>query len=102
MKIFQQSVMWCNTFAQVKNDFLLSNMEREDVLDFLRPFLEERTDAKVEEKASLRDEMELDSLDFIQLIIACEEEFGIEIPDEDAGTFETVGDVVTYVCAHAG
>ena len=38
-----------------------------------------------------------DSLDAVEIIMAIEEEYGIEIPDEDAETFQTVGDLVRYV-----
>lgn len=39
----------------------------------------------------------LNSYDFINVIAACEEEFGIEIPDRDIGGMETVGDVLEYI-----
>lgn len=38
-----------------------------------------------------------DSLDTVELIMALEEEFGIEIPDDDAEKAKTVGDVITYI-----
>jgi len=38
-----------------------------------------------------------DSLDTVELVMALEEEFGIEIPDEDAEKAKTVGDVVAYI-----
>ncbi|MBQ5330557.1 MAG: acyl carrier protein [Oscillospiraceae bacterium] len=41
-----------------------------------------------------------DSLDVVDLIQAIEEEFGIDIPDEDAQSIKTVGDIVTYVEEH--
>ncbi len=41
-----------------------------------------------------------DSLDVVDLIQAIEEEFGIDIPDEDAQNIKTVGDIVTYVEEH--
>ena len=45
----------------------------------------------------LVDDLSMDSLDCVELIMAFEEEFGIEIPDEDAEGWKTVGDVVTYL-----
>ena len=42
-------------------------------------------------------EMKADSLDMVQVLVALEDEFGIEIPDEDAQKFQNFGDFVTYV-----
>lgn len=39
----------------------------------------------------------VDSLDMVQIIMKCEEQFGLEIPDETAETFHTVNDVVDYI-----
>ncbi|GAA0122124.1 acyl carrier protein [Clostridium faecium] len=45
------------------------------------------------------DDLGADSLDIVELIMALEEEFDIEIPDEDAEKISTVGDVVEYIKA---
>ena len=42
-------------------------------------------------------ELNADSLDLVQILVALEDTFGIEIPEEDAQQFQTFGDVVTYV-----
>ena len=42
-------------------------------------------------------DLEADSLHAVEIIMAIEEEYGIEIPDEEAEKFQTVGDLVTYV-----
>ncbi len=47
--------------------------------------------------ASLIDDLGADSLDVVELIMALEEEFDIEIPDEEAENIMTVGDVVDYI-----
>jgi acyl carrier protein len=54
-------------------------------------------EADVVEGASFVDDLGADSLDQVELIMAFEEEFGIEIPDEDAETIQNVGDAVKYV-----
>ncbi|MGI6212306.1 MAG: acyl carrier protein [Anaerovoracaceae bacterium] len=46
-------------------------------------------------------DLEADSLDAVEIIMAIEEEFGIEIPDEEAEKFQTVSDLVEYVDDHA-
>ena len=52
---------------------------------------------KVTEGASFIDDLGADSLDTVELVMAFEEEFGVEIPDEAAETILTVGDAVTYI-----
>ena len=47
--------------------------------------------------ASFVDDLGADSLDTVELVMAFEEEFGIEIPDEDAEKIVTVGDAVQYI-----
>ena len=52
---------------------------------------------KVTTDASFVDDLGADSLDTVELIMAFEEEFGIDIPDEDAEKMRTVGDAVAYI-----
>lgn len=54
-------------------------------------------EAKVTENASFIDDLEADSLDTVELVMAFEEEFGIEIPDDAAETILTVGDAVKFI-----
>ena len=51
-------------------------------------------------ESSFIDDLGADSLDIVELIMALEEEFDIEIPDEDAEKVTCVGDVVEYIKAH--
>ena len=48
-------------------------------------------------QASFLDDLGADSLDTVELVMAFEEEFSVEVPDEDAEKLQTVGDVVTYI-----
>lgn len=48
-------------------------------------------------EASLKEDLEADSLDAVELIMAVEEEFDIEIPDEKATEMKTVKDIVTFI-----
>jgi acyl carrier protein len=53
--------------------------------------------SKVTMEARFREDLEADSLDLVELIMAFEEEFGAEISDEDAQTITTVGGAVAYI-----
>ena len=52
---------------------------------------------EVRPEARFIEDLGADSLDTVELIMALEEEFGIEIPDEDAEKAKTVGDVIAYI-----
>ena len=56
---------------------------------------------KVTESASFIDDLGADSLDTVELVMAFEEEFGIEIPDEDAEKITRVKEAIEYIDAHA-
>lgn len=51
-------------------------------------------------EASFIDDLNADSLDIVELVMALEDELEMEIPDEDVENFKTVGDVVNYVKTH--
>ncbi|MBL6769880.1 MAG: acyl carrier protein [Rhizobiales bacterium] len=53
--------------------------------------------SKVEEKASFIDDLGADSLDTVELVMAFEEEFEVEIPDDAAETIQTVGDAISFL-----
>jgi acyl carrier protein len=55
---------------------------------------------KVVEEAKFREDLEADSLDLVELIMAFEDKFGGEISDEDAQTISTVGEAVRYIETH--
>jgi acyl carrier protein len=55
---------------------------------------------KVTPEASFVEDLGADSLDTVELVMAFEEEFGIEIPDEDAEKLQTVGDAISYIQEH--
>jgi len=57
---------------------------------------------KITPEAKFVDDLGADSLDVVELIMAFEEEFGIEIPDEDAEKIQTVGDVINYLKEKVG
>jgi acyl carrier protein len=57
---------------------------------------------KVTGEASFVEDLGADSLDTVELVMAFEEEFGIEIPDEDAEKMQTVGDAISYITKQQG
>ena len=56
---------------------------------------------KVSEAASFIDDLGADSLDTVELVMAFEEEFGVEIPDDAAEKIQTVQDAIAYIEANA-
>ncbi len=57
--------------------------------------------SQVTERAKFVDDLGADSLDTVELVMALEEEFSIEIPDEDAEKIVAVGDAIGYISEHA-
>ena len=55
---------------------------------------------KITMEARFREELEADSLDLVELIMAFEDKFGAEISDDDAQSITTVGDAVKYIDSH--
>jgi len=60
-----------------------------------------KDESEVKSESSFIDDLGADSLDIVELVMAMEDEFGIEIPDEDAEKIKTVKDVVEYIKGHA-
>ena len=58
-------------------------------------------EGKLTDETRIRDDLEADSLEMIELVMEIEDEFGISIPDEDAEKIVTVGDAVKYVEEHS-
>jgi acyl carrier protein len=74
----------------------------QDILNRVKKVTVEELAVKEEEvieSASFTEDLGADSLDLVELVMAYEEEFGIDIPDEEVGQIKTVGDAVTYVSA---
>ena len=51
----------------------------------------------IKKESSLVNDLEADSLDAVEIIMAVEDEFDIEVPDEDAEKFKNIGDIVAYI-----
>ncbi len=79
---------------------LKAETPKSDTLDRVRKIVIDHLDAdpeKVVEKASFIDDLGADSLDNVELVMAFEEEFDIEIPDDAAEHIQTVGDAVKFI-----
>ena len=75
-------------------------MSTDEVFEKVKAIIVEQlgvAEASVEMESSFIDDLGADSLDIVELIMALEEEFDIEIPDADAEKVVTVGDVVDYI-----
>ena len=75
-------------------------MNTEEVFEMVKGIIVEQlgvAEASVTMEASFIDDLGADSLDIVELVMALEEEFDIEIPDADAEKVVTVGDVVDYI-----
>ena len=78
----------------------LEKMSSEEVLEKVKGIIVEQlgvAENAVTMEASFIDDLGADSLDIVELVMALEEEFDIEIPDSDAEKVVTVGDVVEYI-----
>jgi len=81
-------------YGQIKEE------QRMAVQEKVKSIIAEQLGVKPEEvtpEASFVDDLGADSLDTVELVMALEEEFGVEIPDEDAEKIATVGDAIKYI-----
>ncbi|RKQ37452.1 acyl carrier protein [Oceanobacillus halophilus] len=71
-----------------------------DVFDRVKAIIVDRLDVEEEKitlEASFKDDLEADSLDVVELVMELEDEFDMEIADEEAEKINTVGDAVNYI-----
>ncbi|MDD4956193.1 MAG: acyl carrier protein [Candidatus Omnitrophica bacterium] len=71
-----------------------------EIAEKVKAIVAEQLGVKIEEvreDAKFIDDLGADSLDTVELVMALEEEFGAEIPDEDAEKLTTVGEAITYI-----
>ena len=80
-------------------------MKKEEVLSRLKEIIEDRLNVEggqIVPEASFVEDLGADSLDIVELIMGIEEEFDIEIPDEDAEKLTSVGEAMNYTLAKIG
>jgi len=76
---------------------------KEYILSKLRPIIAEQLcvdEADVKEDASFTEDLNADSLDLVEMIMSLEEQFHLQISDEDAEKITTVGEAVDYIAEH--
>ena len=79
------------------------SIDKEEMVRRITALIAENLGVKEEEcrpGASFIDDLGADSLDIVELVMAIEKEFDIEIPDEDAEMISTVQDAITYIESH--
>ena len=77
---------------------------KKDVVEKVKQIISEQLgvdEGEVTPSASFVDDLGADSLDQVELVMALEEAFGVEIPDEDAEKIRTVQDAIEYIDKHA-
>ncbi len=83
-----------------KKKKLILNQKKEQILSRIKPIIANQlhiSEDKITPEANLIKDLNIESLDTIELTMAIEEEFHIEIPDEDAEAMKTVDDILIYI-----
>ena len=81
----------------------MSSMSKEDILAKLKPIIAEQLgvdESEVKEDASFTEDLNADSLDLVEMIMSLEEQFKLQISDEDAEKITSVGEAVDYISEH--
>jgi len=79
-------------------------MDEQKIYDDIKKVVVEQlgvSESEIKKESSFVDDLGADSLDTVELVMALEEAFSIEIPDEDAEKIKTIGDTINYVKEHA-
>jgi acyl carrier protein len=81
----------------------MSSLSKEEILVKLKPIIAEQLgvdESEVTENASFTEDLNADSLDLVEMIMSLEEQFKLQISDEDAEKITTVGEAVEYISEH--
>jgi acyl carrier protein len=81
----------------------MASMSKEEIMGKLKPVIAEQLgvdESEVTDTASFTEDLNADSLDLVELIMSLEEQFGLQISDEDAEKLTTVGEAVDYIYEH--
>ncbi|XP_020703046.1 acyl carrier protein 2, mitochondrial [Dendrobium catenatum] len=97
---FSFSQLICRHFSEeVKGSFLDKSEVTDRVITVVKNF--QKVDpSKVTPKANFQTDLGLDSLDTVEVVMALEEEFGFEIPDNEADKISSINDAVDFIASH--
>jgi acyl carrier protein len=90
----------CRTYPRATNTNRTNFMAEKSIEEKVKDIIVEQLGVNPEQvtpQASFIEDLGADSLDIVELVMAFEEEFGVEVPDEDAEKLQTVGDVIKYI-----
>jgi acyl carrier protein len=90
----------CRTFPCAINTNRTNFMAEKSIEEKVKDIIVEQLGVNPEQvtpQASFIEDLGADSLDIVELVMAFEEEFSVEVPDEDAEKLQTVGDVIKYI-----
>ena len=90
----------CRTYLRATNTNRTNFMAEKSIEEKVKDIIVEQLGVNPEQvtpQASFIEDLGADSLDIVELVMAFEEEFGVEVPDEDAEKLQTVGDVIKYI-----
>ena len=90
----------CRTYSRATNTNRTNFMAEKSIEEKVKDIIVEQLGVNPEQvtpQASFIEDLGADSLDIVELVMAFEEEFGVEVPDEDAEKLQTVGDVIKYI-----
>ena len=80
-------------------------MSEEEIFNKIKDMIADNFDVdkdKITEETNFMDDLDADSIDLVEFILQLEDEFGAEIPDDEAEKIKTIGDAVSYIKAHQG
>ena len=80
-------------------------MSEEEIFNKIKDMIADNFDVdkdKITENTNFKDDLDADSIDLVEFILQLEDEFGAEIPDDEAEKIKTIGDAVSYIKAHQG
>lgn len=80
-------------------------MSEEEIFNKIKDMIADNFDVdkdKITENTNFMNDLDADSIDLVEFILQLEDEFGAEIPDDEAEKIKTIGDAVSYIKAHQG
>ena len=93
-----------NVVASMPVRFYAANISKADiearVLEIVKAFDKVKDPSKISASSSFSSDLGLDSLDTVEVVMAIEEEFSVEIPDKEADEIKSVGQAVEYISQH--